>query len=387
MGSVTDVASDAILAELNRENTYDASYDSAVTVSYTAGTDYRVGDYTHKSGDLTLEDMKGASYDDERWDKLLSQMSLSEMVSLIGSGGWSTVAIPAIDKVPTIDIDGPSGMSSMFDTSKKGVQYPATIVLAATWNADLAQQFGEYVADEGHTLGVSGWYAPGMNIHRSPFSGRNFEYYSEDSLISGVVGSRTALGVRGRDMYAYIKHFALNDQETCRADHLTTWSSEQATREIYLKPFEMSIKEGGANAIMSSMNHVGATWAGNKAGLLSDITRDEWGFQGMVITDACVGAYMSSNGAANTGIRTGNDLWLGMGNIQVNTNTDADIYYVMRSAKNILYTQANSALLATRILPWRTVLYVVDALLAVGFVVCGVFLVRNILDWKKVKRS
>lgn len=385
MDSVTDVASAAILAELANEGVYDpAVYDNVLTVSYTAGKDYRTGEYQAKFGDLTLSDLRGASFDDPRWEQLLSQMSLDEMASLVGTGGWCTIAIPAIDKVATTDIDGPSGMSSMFDTSKKGVQYPATIVLAATWNTDLALEYGKYVADEGHGLGVSGWYAPGMNIHRSPFSGRNFEYYSEDSLVSGKVASQTVRGARLNGMYSYMKHFALNDQETMRSQRLTTWSTEQATREIYLKPFELSVKEGGTQAVMTSMNHIGATWAGNKTSVLTNILRGEWDFQGFAITDACTAVFMESLGGANVGVRAGQDLWLGMGNVAVSASTDADIYYIMRAAKNILFTQANSMLIATRILPWRTALYIIDALLVVVFIVCGVFLTRNIVAWKKV---
>lgn len=384
MASVTDVASDAILAELAKESTYDKTvYDDTVNQTFTAGKDYRVGEYTAKEGDLTLADLAGADYDDERWEKLISQMSLEEMAALIGNGGWSTVEIASIGKVATVDIDGPSGMSSMFDTNLKGIQYPATVVLAATWNADLPLQYGDCVADEGHGMGVSGWYAPAMNIHRSPFSGRNFEYYSEDPLVSGVVGAQTAYGARANGLYTYIKHFALNDQETNRADRLTTWSNEQASREIYLKPFEITVKEGHASALMTSMNHIGATWAGNKPGVLSEILRNEWGFQGMAITDACVGSFMSGPGAADVGVRTGQDLWLGMGGVAVNTNTDADIYYVMRSVKNILYTQANASLIPSHVLPWRTVLYVLDGLLAAGFVACGVLLVLDIRKYSK----
>lgn len=388
MASVTDVANELVLEALNSEGVYDkAKFDDVITKNYVEGVDYRAnGEYTAKEGDLTLADLTGADYDDERWEKLISQMSLEELKTLIGNGGWSTAEIASIGKVATVDIDGPSGLSSMFSTDAKGVQYPATIVLAASWNAELPLMYGSYVADEAHGMGVSGWYAPAMNIHRSPFSGRNFEYYSEDPYISGVVGAQTAYGARDNGLYTYIKHFALNDQETDRDNRLTTWSNEQATREIYLKPFELTVKNGKASALMTSMNHIGATWAGNKVGVLTEVLRNEWGFQGMAITDACTGDFMSSLANANLGIRAGQDLWLGMGGVELTIESNADIYYAQRAAKNILYTQCNASLVPSEILPWRTWLYMADAVMAAGVVLCAALLVRDVLKYKKSKK-
>ena len=382
MASVTDVATDAIVAELNADQTYDASLDEGLP-TYTAGEDYRVGDYTAKEGDLTVDDLKGADYDDERWDQLISQMSVEEMITLLGNGGWSTPAIESIGKPATLDLDGPSGLNSMFDTSLKGTQYPASIVLAATWNEDLAYQFGQAIANEFHQLGVSGWYAPAMNIHRSPFSGRNFEYYSEDGYLSGVVGAYTSLGSRAGGLYAYVKHFALNDQETDRGNYLTTWSNEQATREIYLKPFEMTVKDGGAIAIMSSYNYIGTEWAGNKGSLLNSILRDEWGFQGMVITDAAASDYMTGQADATKALRNGNDLWLSMGSVVFDSDTNADIHYLRQSVKNVLYTQAQGELIPSEILPWRTWLYILDAVMVVGVAACAYFLIQDLKKNKK----
>ncbi len=386
MASVTDVASSVILTELNNEGVYDAAkFDAPITRKYNAGVDYRSeGDYVAKEGDLTLADFSGADYDDVRWEQLISQMSLTELQTLIGNGGWSTAEIASIGKVATVDIDGPSGMNSLFSATQKGIQYPATIVLAASWNAELPLLYGDYIADEAHSLGVSGWYAPAMNIHRSPFSGRNFEYYSEDPFLSGVVGANTAYGARNNGLYTYIKHFALNDQETDRDNRLTTWSNEQATREIYLRPFELTVKNGKASALMTSMNHMGGTWAGNKSALLDDILRKEWGFLGMTIIDACTGDYMSNLPNANMGIRAGQDLWLGMGSVAVTLESDADIYYAQRTVKNILYTQSNASLIPSEILPWRTWLAVLDVVVVAGIAVCAVALIKDIKKHKKV---
>lgn len=380
MNSVTAVASETILEGLNNDGVYDADkYDSVITKHYVEGVDYRSeGTYVAKEGDLTLDDLSGAAYDDERWEKLISQMSLTDLKTLIGNGGWSTAEIASIGKVATVDLDGPTGLNSMFSSDGKGVQYPATIVLAATWNAELPLTFGDYVADEAHSMGVSGWYAPAMNIHRSPFSGRNFEYYSEDPFVSGVVGAQVAYGCRNNGLYTYIKHYALNDQETDRDNRLTTWSNEQASREIYLRPFELTVKNGKASALMSSMNYVGATWAGNVAGLLTEILRDEWGFQGMAITDACTGDFMTNLANVNMGIRVGQDLWLGMGGVDVTLESDADIYYAQRAVKNILYTQCNASLIPSEILPWRTWLAVLDVVMVAGIAVCAVALVKDI---------
>ncbi len=222
-----------------------------------------------------------------------------------------------------------------------------------------------------------------MNIHRSPFSGRNFEYYSEDPLISGVVAAQEVYGARLGGLYGYIKHYAFNDQETNRSKRLTTWLSEQSAREIYLKPFEMSVKDGEASALMTGMNHVGGVWAGESTALLTDILRNEWGFVGMTITDANEGDYMSALNDVNAAVRAGQDLWLGMGTTKISQSSDADIYYLQRAAKNVLYTQANAQLIEVTIRPWRTWLYVLDGVAVLGILACGYALVKDIKRSKK----
>ena len=160
---------------------------------------------------------------------------------------------------------------------------------------------------EADGLNVSGWYAPAINIHRSAFSGRNFEYYSEDPVISGKMAAEEVRGAQENGLYAYIKHFALNDQEEQRLGLLCTWANEQTIRQTYLKPFEDAVKLGGATAVMSSFNYIGNEWAGGCSALLNDVLRGEWGFRGMVLTDYFGGyGYMDADKA----IRNGNDIML-----------------------------------------------------------------------------
>lgn len=295
------------------------------------------------SGNLKVEDMAGLDYDDEKWDLLLDQMSLSDMDKLIVLGGYSTQRISSIGKDATIDIDGPQGLSSFMGSSLKGGAYPTEVVIASTYNTELAYKRGEMMGNESLELGVSGWYGPAMNTHRLAFAGRNFEYYSEDGLLAGKIGAQETAGAASRGLYAYIKHFALNDQETNRCDKVLTWSTEQAMREIYLKPFELCVKEGNATAVMSSFNFIGPVWGGGCSQLLQEVLRGEWGFRGMVITDY-FGYYGYMD--ANQAIATGNDLMLATfpeeGTSLKPSQTATGHQNMRRASHNILYTIANS---------------------------------------------
>lgn len=291
---------------------------------------------------LTLADLAGVDYDDAKWDDLLDQITVDEMRSLITYGGYRTLDVASISKEDTIDIDGPAGLSSFMGASVRAGAYPASIVLASTWNSDLAVEKGEMIGYEALELGVNGWYAPGTNMHRSPFSGRNFEYYSEDPVLSGVMASHETGGAESKGLTVYIKHFALNDQEINRKSRLLTWADEQTIREIYLKPFEDVFKKGDASAVMSSFNYIGGTWAGAMPELLQTVLRDEWGFQGMVLTDYFGDYdYMSANEA----IANGGDIMLStLGSYGATPEGDsASVVSQMRTAtKNILFTVANS---------------------------------------------
>ncbi|BDD41591.1 glycoside hydrolase family 3 protein [Streptococcus ruminantium] len=289
---------------------------------------------------LRLVDLIKADYDDERWEKLVAQMSVDEMASLIGFGGYATRAIKSVDKPAVADLDGPAGINGIFQ-GIKGIQYNSEVVVASTWNTDLAKKMGDAFAKEALAHGIVGLYAPAVNIHRSPFSGRNFEYYSEDPLISGKMASSLVAKALENGVYTFTKHFALNDQEDNR-EGVATWSNEQAIREIYLKAFEIPVKEGGATAIMSSFNRIGTLWAGGNKDLLSTVLRDEWGFRGMVITDYDGHGYMNPDQA----IRNGGDLMLstlGDAPTVASTGTKEGVAALRRASKNILYTVAHSA--------------------------------------------
>lgn len=297
---------------------------------------------TEADGDLELADLRGADYDDDRWEQLLDQMSVEEMRELVTMGGHRTAAVPSIDKDVTNDIDGPQGLSSFMGSSVRAGAFPTAMVIASTWNTELAQRRGDMVGIEALELGVSGWYAPGMNLHRSPFGGRNFEYYSEDPHLTGQIASHEVRGAQERGLYTYIKHFVANEQETYRNSRLVTWVDEQTLREIYLPAFEDSVKEGGATAVMSAYNYLGGTWAGADPRLLQGVLREEWGFQGMVITD-----YFGDYGylSADWAIANGGDMMLStLGQFGAEpTGDDAQSVQWMRQAShNILYTVANS---------------------------------------------
>ena len=255
---------------------------------------------------LKLSDMYGKDYDDADWDKLLDQLTFDDMDNLIANGGYGTQAVKSVGKIQLTDADGPASLNNNF-TGVGSIGFPASTAFACTWNKDLAKQFGEMIGDMAHDMHVAGWYAPAMNIHRNAFSGRTFEYFSEDSLLSGVMASSEISGAKSKGVYSFMKHFALNDQETKRTEMLCTWTNEQAMREIYLKPFEMSVKEGGAQAVMSSFNYIGNTYAGADSALLQTVLRGEWGFKGFVLTDY-FGGYGYQN--ADQEVRAGNDSML-----------------------------------------------------------------------------
>lgn len=297
-----------------------------------------------QNGILTFGLMGHFDYDSPVWDLLLSQMSLQEISDLITMGGYRTAEVESIDKSVTMDIDGPAGMQPFLDFGidiQPGVGYPTEVTLASTWNVDLAQEMGQAAAQFANSQNVSGWYAPAMNIHRSPFGGRNFEYYSEDGLLSGKMGSATTTGAMQQGVWVYLKHFALNDQELHRDQGLCTFSNEQAIREIYLKPFQITIQEGGATGIMSAFNLLGYYWAGTSHALCTDVLRTEWGFHGTVITDFYMNwgsTYMN----APQGVLAGNDLYLNpfqheAVSLEMLQSSNQLCQAARQSCKNILY--------------------------------------------------
>ena len=328
--------SDELRAEVeaNTFGIYDSTkYDNADDKMPTLGAD----------NGLTLFDLRGVDYDDAKWDELLDQLTYEDMATMINVGGWQTAEVTSVGKIATSDCDGPAGLNN-FVTKTYGTSYPTEVLLAQTWNKELAREVGESMGQEFSDVKNYGWYGPAMNTHRSAFAGRNFEYYSEDGVLAGYLAMNQVNGAVSKGVYPYVKHFAVNDQETNRESFLLTFVSEQAMREIYLKPFEICIKglEGGSMAVMTSYNWLGSVPACANSDLLQTVLRDEWGFRGMAITDydGSYGYMISENC-----VRNGNDLMLGYGNAASNQfpNQSATGTLAMRNAcKNIMYTIVNS---------------------------------------------
>ena len=336
---------------------------------------------------LELYDLRGASYDDPRWEDLLDQVTVDEMVELIAYGGHQTAAVDSVGKIRTMDTDGPAGVNSR-TLNAFGTGYCSEVLIAQTWNVDLAEKAAEGMCREFSDFGIVGWYAPSMNLHRSAFGGRNFEYYSEDSLLSSRMAYAEVSAAVAQGIYPYIKHFVLNEQEINRNALLCTWFNEQSLRELYMKPFEYCVKntESGKLAVMSSYNYLGTEWASGCPALLQDVLRGEWGFEGMVISD-----YFGNYGYmdADRAVRGGTDMMLGVaGNEAIMTDLSATSVLAMRDAvKNIFYVTVNSAAYEDytpgAIPDWMRTLFVVDGILAAVFLGAEVLVIRSYLRKKK----
>lgn len=369
--------SDEAKAEFTNNSNYDPKkYDNDSDEMPTTGA---------KNG-LKLYQMYGKDYDDADWDKLLDQLTFDDMDNLIANGGYGTPAVKSVGKIQLTDADGPASLNNNF-TGVGSIGFPASTAFACTWNRDLAKQFGEMIGDMAHDMHVAGWYAPAMNIHRSAFSGRTFEYFSEDSLLSGAMASNEIAGAKSKGVYSFMKHFALNDQETNRTNMVCTWANEQSIRETYLKPFEMSVKEGGAQAVMSSFNYIGYTYAGASSNLLQTVLRDEWGFKGFVLTDY-FGGYGYQN--ADQEVRAGNDSMLATTKItnHITDKSATSVKAMRQAAHNILYTAANSwqyangePKVATPI--WKTAMYVAWGVTAVLVIGLEIVAIKRYLNRKK----
>ena len=334
------------------------------------------------------------SFDDPRWETLLNEISLDEMKNLVGFGAFRTSEVKGVDGVVgkplTVDSDGPSGFTSFLSESVVygTCAYQAECVMGSTWNVQLAEKMGELIGEEGLAgnekgdgLPYSGWYAPAVNIHRSPFAGRNWEYYSEDGLLSGKFAAGVIKRAGKKGVYCYVKHFAVNDQETDREyNGILVWANEQSMREIYLYPFEIAVKEGGATGMMSSFNRLGMKWAGGSYALLTQVLRDEWGFHGSVITDYSLNTYTH----VDEMIRAGGDLFLTQDVKTFGMEDDAtQIAMLRQSTKNILYMVANSSAMSIStdgyLRPvWQIVMICVDIVIVAALALWGMFAVRSV---------
>lgn len=326
---------------------------------------------------LVISDMIGLDYDDPLWDKLLDQLTLSELKTLFGNCGWHNPAVVSIEKAMAVDMDGAEGLHNLTN-DKTGNQYTITVVLASTWNEELATEFGEVFGDECLVEGVSGLYAPSMNTHRSPFGGRAFEYYSEDGVLSGKLAAAQIRKMQEKGLTVYIKHYFLNDQETNRQNTVHTWATEQAIREIYARPFEISVKEADATGFMAGYNAIGTTWTGASYSTMTAMPRGEWGFKGRILTDAC-DDYVTYN--SDAAVVAGVDMWLTAMKADVSskiTNSKYGMQCLRRAAHNQLYVFANSAAIQMTITwnyGWIAIVVAVNLLLVAGAVLSTVFMI------------
>jgi len=389
------------------------------------------GQYGQK-GDLELIDLRGRDFDEVEaeggWDALINQMTTTEIHDIIRNGGYQTLASSSVGKPRAIDFDGPSGLNEGGVTHEPySITYPCAANIAASWDRQNSYLHGYYVGEDAlaadgnwgnhqYTGIISGWYAPAMNIHRTPFAGRNFEYYSEDGFMSGELALQAANACAENGVYAYIKHFALNDQEDYRSG-VATFANEQAIREIYLKPFQTCIEkrsmtkiklqnydqasekftQGEAEipaimAVMTAFNRVGCTWSGGNYNLITAVLRGEWGFDGTVITDYDNGGYMDTEQC----VRAGGDLKLTGYEVDapLDITNPASQYFSRQAIKHILYTTVNSNAMngivhGTEVggLPFANYYFILigEAVVAAGLIVWGgVAIVRR---WKEEKSA
>ena len=290
---------------------------------------------------LTLADMRDADYDDPRWEKLLDQLTVDEMENMIAMAGYQTAAMDSVGKVATLDFDGPAAINNNF-TGVGSIGFPIEVVIASTWNKELAQTWGECMGKISQEMGAEGWYAPGMNTHRTAFGARNYEYFSEDGVLAGNMGANAVEGARKYGVYSYIKHFALYEGN---AKMVSVWSNEQAIRETYLKPFEISVKQGSANAVMVSWSFLGDKWTGESSNLMNTVLRDEWGFRGMALTDFFRNnghGFMNADAALANGVDAMLSTFNGEENNVANPEHPTSVLQMRNACKNVMYTVVSS---------------------------------------------
>ena len=358
------------------------------------------------SNGIVLSSMRGIGYGEAIWDDFLDQLTEADYTDLaptaLASNAFNTPEIESLGKSRTQDFDGPQGFTSLFG-STGCCAYCSEVVIASTWNLELAYEMGNAIGEESIINGYNGWYGPAMNIHRSPFSGRNFEYYSEDAFLSGVMGAAVVEGAADMGCYAYIKHFALNDTEVKRTTNLCTWATEQTIREIYLKPFQYVVENTstemkyisddqgtvstvtmpGLKAIMSSFNRIGGTWAGGSYALMTEVLRGEWAFRGVASSDFNLYGYMP----ADQGLRAGTDMQLTFSKAFADTESATSRQAMRTAYKNMCYTVANSNLLQG-VAPgasivyglawWQAAIIAFDVVVGVLAVACAVFIVIDL---------
>lgn len=344
---------------------------STETGSYTKGKDYEVT----LSNPIMLSDMVGVDYNDAKWDTFVSQLSKTEMANLIAMGNFQTQAVERLGIPKTLLFDGPAAIKDTYKSDYGCLLYPSEVTIAASWNKEIVYKFGASAGDDALQTGVTGWYAPGVNLHKNAFGGRNFEYFSECPILSGEMAASVAQGAKSQGLLVVVKHLI---------DGASSALNEQSLREIYARPFEIAIKKGEAHGLMTSSAVLG-TWIGQVKEFINDIVRGEWGFVGLITSDAASAAMQ-----VQYGIRAGNDIWLATDNSRYTylVRTEKNIPAMQQACKNILYTITLSPntfqaeVVDASWSPAMLIMGIVDAVAGVGLIVAGYFLVRHILGVK-----
>ena len=392
---------------------------------------------TGKQSGLMLIDLRGKAFDDPVWDNYIEQWTPAEMSLLLGKAGFQTEAFTAYGKPSTLDNDGPQAFrhQALGEENKRVDTYymtafPCEALLACTWDEDLLEEIGQMVGMEGAVNDMSGWYAPGLNTHRSPFGGRNFEYFSEDPFLAGKLCAKEVSGAADYGVFCYIKHFAMNDQEAfarswCCGMHmdasldryknpewiLMTWATEQTMREIYLKAFEIAIKEAktdlryvdengqehvienfpAASGVMTAFSCVGNTWSGGNNALLNTLLRNEWGFHGTALTDYALHDFMYPDQM----IRNGGTACLQSNrkNLVDQENPSATtVKYLQNATHEMCYMVVNSnamngiasgSRIQYSLAPWQVGAYIAIAVAALLFLAAIAVTVYKVQDKKK----
>ena len=290
---------------------------------------------------LMLKDLRGRSYDDPDWDKLLDQLTVDEMANMIALSGYQTPAIASIGKVQCVDSDGPAAINNNF-TGGGSIGFPVEVVITCTWSHDLAYSWGEMMGKMSKEMNATGWYAPGLNTHRSAFTARNYEYFSEDGVLAGWMAADAVKAAMQEGVYSTIKHYAMYD---CNGKMVCAWATEQSMREIYLKPFEIAVKKGGATGVMASWAYIGNKWVGESSELMKTILRDEWGFRGFVVSDFFRNnghGFMNADEALANGVDAMLSTFAGGPNQVTDKSAASNVKYMREASHNILYTTVNS---------------------------------------------
>lgn len=330
---------------------------------------------------MKLADMRGADYDDPRWDTLLDQLTVDEMAGMVAMSGYQTPAIESVGKIGTLDFDGPAAINNNF-TGVGSIGFPIEVVIASTWNQELAGEWGSCMGKMSREMGAHGWYAPGMNTHRTPFGARNYEYFSEDGVLAGMIGASAVAGAMDQGVYSYIKHFALYEGN---GKMVSVWSNEQAIREIYLKPFEISVKKGGANAVMVSWSFLGHRWTGENSNLLNTVLRGEWGFRGMALTDFFRNnghGFMNADAALANGVDAMLSTFDGPENNVADRSHPTSVKQMRNACKNVMYTVVGSWAYdgegaSVGMETWKKAVIGLDAVLIIGLAAVEAMVIKG----------